>query len=185
MSRERFHASIQQALLTLPQLLKLLLRMAEDPDLPDGCRVLAAGAVIHWLSASNTIRGLKGVLGYVDDILVMRLVLENIDSLAPEQMARYRSNTPDLLSVLDEELALTREYLGKNISVMERAAGSLGKLRFKGRTAEQCLQDEEAANWLYDEVQSALIDLDLEEGAIARAVKGLDEAIELLKQRAG
>jgi uncharacterized membrane protein YkvA (DUF1232 family) len=185
MSRERFHAFVQHALLSLPQLLKLLLRMSEDPDLPDECRVAAAGAVTHWLAASNTIRNQKGVLGYLDDVLVMYLVLEKLDASEPEEMARYRRDTPDVFSELGEQLALIRSYLGKNIAVVERAAETLEKLRFKGRTARQCVQDEEAANWFYEEVQSAMVDLDLEEEDISRALRGLEDALDDLRQRAG
>lgn len=185
MSRERFHAFIQQALLSLPQLLKLLLRISEDPDLPDECRVAAAGAVMHWLAAGNTIKGQKGALEYVDDVLVAYLVLEKLDDSAPEEMERYRRDMPDVFSSLAEELALIRSHLGEGVAVVERVAGTPAKLRFKGRTAEQCVQDEEAANWFYEEVQSAMVDLDLEEDEVSRALRGLEDALATLRQRAG
>jgi len=185
MSRERFQVFVQHALLSLPQLLKLLLRISEDPDLSDDGRVAAAGAAMHWLASTNTIKGQKGVLAYLDDVLVGYLVLEKLDASEPEQMARYRQDTPDIFSSLDDDLALIRDGLGSDISLLEQALGKLGKLRFKGHTAEQCVQSEETSNWFYDEVQSAMVDLDLEEDEVSRALRGLEAALNSIKQRNG
>ena len=178
MSRERFHAFVQHALLSLPQLLKLLLRIAEDPAFSDGCRVAAAASVVHWLAAANTIKNQKGVLSYLDDVLVLYLALEKLDAEAPKEMERYHEDTPDILAELDEALALIRQRLGSDVVLLERALQKMEKLRFKGRTAAQSVQSEEVSNWFYDEVQSALVDLDLEEDEVARAVKGVDASLD-------
>ena len=183
MSRERFYAFIQHALLSLPQLLKLLLRISEDPDLPDGCRVAAAASVMHWLAAANTIKNQKGVLSYLDDVLVLYLALEKLNAEAPAEMARYHQDTPDMLSNLDAELELIRQRLGSYVALLERALTKTEKLRFKGRTAEQSVQSEEASNWFYDEVQSAMVDLDLEEDEVSRAVRGVDAALDSIGDR--
>ncbi len=183
MSRERFLEFIRHALLSLPQLLKLLLRISEDPDLRDGCRIAAAASVMHWLAAANTIKNQKGPLSYLDDVLVLYLALERLNAEAPEEMARYHQDTPDILAELDEALKLIRQRLGSDIALLERALGKMEKLRFKGRTAEQSVQSEEASNWFYDEVQSALVDLDLEEDEVARAVKGVNAALDTVGDR--
>jgi uncharacterized membrane protein YkvA (DUF1232 family) len=183
MSRERFHEFVREAVLSMPQALKVLLRLAEDPDIPDALRMVAAGACMHFLSASNTIPGVRGILGHVDDVLVFRLVLERMIKEEPDIMARYRADSPELFDGLEEQLGVIRDYLGAGIQVLDKAVGALDKSKFKGQTAQRCVQEEEAGNWLYDEVQAAMIELDLEEDEVARGLKGLDDVLEGLKRR--
>ncbi len=183
MSRESFLEAILRALLSLPQSLKLLLRLAEDPDVPDEGRNLAAGALIHWVSDAPTIPGVRGPLGYVDDALTIHLVFERLVSLAPEVMARYQEVSPEVLASVSDDLDLARTHFGSAMSVLEKAAAGLARLRYKGRTAEQCILDDEAGNWLYEEVQSALVELDLEEDEIARALRGIDSVLAVLRKR--
>lgn len=182
MSRERFREFIRDAVLTLPQYVKGVLRMAEDPDIPDDGRVLAAGAILHWLSGSNTIPGVPGgVLSYVDDALMLRLVHARLAERAPDAIARHRDDAPELFANVDEEIALVREALGAGMKVLERSLERVGKLKHRGRTAAQCVSSEDGATELYDEVQSTLVDFDLQEEEVARALKGLDALVEGLR----
>src|SRR5690606_13745860 len=112
MSSARFEEFVRDAILSLPQDMKAVLRIVEDPDIDDAGRVAAAGALMHVLSASNAIPGMRGILAYVDDVLVLRLVLERLSKSSPEAMARHREESPELLSELDQQLAVTRAYLG-------------------------------------------------------------------------
>lgn len=184
MSRDLFVDFVKGAILALPQHLKGALRLVDDPNIPDEGRILAAGAVMHWLSGSNTIPGVRGgVLSYVDDVLVLRLAYARIEAIAPDAMAKYRTDSPELFGRVTEEVELLRSYLGKGVGVLDKAVERIGQLKHHGRTAEQCVADEEAATMLYDEVQSALVDLDLEEEAVSRALKQLDPVLEGLRQR--
>jgi len=184
MSREQFTDFVRGAILSLPQHLKGALRLLDDPNIPDEGRAIAAGAVLHWLSGSNTIPGVRGgLLSYVDDVLVLRLAYARIEAIAPEAMARHRTDSPDLYGKLTEEVGLVRSYLGKGVSVLDKAVERIGQLKHHGRTAEQCVSDEDAATMLYEEVQSALVDLDLEEEAVSRALKQLDPVLDGLRQR--
>lgn len=184
MSRERFVEFLKEAIIMLPQHVKGTLRLSEDPDIPDEGRRLAAGSLLHWLSGTNTIPGARGnILSYVDDVLVLRLAYERIAKLAPESMAGHRANAPELFAALDEELALMREYLGDGLQVIEKGLERLSQLKHLGRTAEQCVRDEESATMLYEEVQTALVDLDLEEEEVARALKSIDPLIASLKRQ--
>jgi hypothetical protein len=184
MSREQFTDFVRGAILTLPQHLKGALRMIDDPNIPDEGRIVAAGAVMHWLSGSNTIPGVRGgLLSYVDDVLVLRLAYARIEAIAPEAMAKYRTDSPELFGNLTDEVALVRSYLGKGIAVLDKAIERIGQQKHHGRTPAQCVTDEEAATMLYDEVQAALVDLDLEEEAVGRALKQLDPILDGLRQQ--
>lgn len=184
MTREDFVAWLRDSILALPQSLKAALRIAEDPDLPDEARALMAGAVVHWLSRTNTIPGARGaVLVYVDDVLVLLFALDRVRKLAPESVERLASDLPDLFASFDADLALAHGYLGPGVKVLEQALDRVVRLKHMGRTAEQCVHDESAATMLYEELDSALVDFDLSPEAIARELKELDALIDELRKR--
>ncbi|MCG8554275.1 MAG: hypothetical protein MJD61_03155 [Proteobacteria bacterium] len=183
MSRERFIEFIREAIIGLPHSLKAMLRIVEDPDVPDDGRVAAAGVLLHWLSSANVIPGARGVLQYVDDVLVMNLVLEQLQQTAPDAMSAHRRFSPELFVGLEDRLSASRSYLGEAVFVLEKAAASAHKLKLKGHTARSCALHDEGSTWLYDEIQSALVDFDVEEDEVVRAVRGIDSIIMPLRQR--
>ena len=184
MSREQFSEWMQDAIVVLPQSVKAMLRIVDDPDLPDEGRASAAGALLHWLSASNTIPGVRGgALALVDDVLVMRLVCERLCEQAPEAMTRHLADSPELLGNLAEDLKSARGYLLGVIGLLDKVIAQVSRFKHKGHTAEQCVRDEDASNWLYDEVQAALVDVDMEPEAVARELKRMDSVIAPLRQR--
>ncbi len=183
MSREKLTDFLQAAITSLPQHLQAALRLMDDPDVPDEGRVLAAGSVMHFLSGSNSIPGVRGgPLSYMDDVLILRLAYERIEKLAPDAMKRHRESTPEVFSSLAEDLALVREELGKSFAVLERAVDRLGHLKHRGLAPTQCASNEESATVLYDELTAALVDVDLEEGSVSRALKQLGPVLEGLKR---
>jgi hypothetical protein len=185
MVRDEFLTFIRGAILALPQSLKAALRVAEDPDIPDEGRALVAGAVIHWLSRTNTIPGVRGgALAYVDDVLVLLLALERTQGMASDAPERLLQHAPELAETLEEDLALIRKYLGPAISVLEQALSRVTKLKHMGRTAQQCVKEESAATMLYEELQSALVDFEPTPEAIARELKDLDAVVDELRKKA-
>jgi hypothetical protein len=183
MSREQLTEFLQVAITSLPQHLQAALRLMDDPDIPDEGRVIAAGSIMHFLSGSNSIPGVRGgALSYVDDVLMLLIAYERIEKLAPDAMVKHRESAPDVFGELDSELALTRSELGKGFAVLERAADRLAQLKHRGVGPQHCVSNEEAATVLYEEVQAAMVDLDIEEGAVSRALKQLGPVLEGLKR---
>lgn len=166
---------VNDAILSLPQDLKAMLRIVEDPEIGDAGRVSAAGSLLHVLSAQNAIPGLRGILAVVDDVLVMRLILERLETTDPEAMAQHRQDSPELLEPLKEQMAVTREYLGNLMKVLEHAADGVAKLSHQGHTASQCVHDPEAGTWLYDAVHEAILELEFDEDDVVRETKRLDQ----------
>ena len=186
MVKEKFEALMGDVICALPQDVKAFLRIFEDPDLEDEQRLWTAGALLHLLSGQNAIPGMRGVLAYVDDVIVLRLVLERLEAAAPEVMARHLAESPELLEPLGEDLAIVRDYLGELTAVLERACDQLGQLTHQGRSARDCATDPEAATWLYDAVQEALLDqLDFDEDDVIREVRGVSRVKTSLQQRVG
>lgn len=170
--------------MSLPQDMKAMLRIVEDPELDDEHRTLVAGALLHVLSGQNAIPGMRGLLAYVDDVIVLRLVLEQLARDAPDVIERHRAESPELLEPLAEQMEAVRAYLGELLAVLEKACEGLPKLTHQGHSAEQCARDDDAGTWLYDAVHEALVqELDFDEDEVARAVKGIDQIVRPLQQR--
>jgi uncharacterized membrane protein YkvA (DUF1232 family) len=185
MSRERFVELTREAILSLPQDMKAVLRVVEDPDMEDDGRIAAAGALLHVLSASNAIPGARGILQYVDDALVLRLVLEQIQARFPEAMAHHHEESPELFEPLEEDLEVIRGYLGGSVTVLEQAAARVVKLSHQGHSARQCALDPDSTNWLYDAVQEAIVEeLEFDEDDVARETRHMDDLVALLETRA-
>lgn len=185
MSKNQFAEVIQAAILSLPQDCKACLRVVEDPDLEDAHRIAAAGALLHVLSGSNVIPGMRGTLSYVDDVLVMRLIIERITKAAPETMARHGEEFPEVLDRMAGQLSVAKQYLGELMRVLEHAADGVGKLHYHGHGAADCVSDAEGSTWLYDAVQEAIVDqLDFDEEEVGRAVKSVEQVLPPLRQRA-
>ncbi len=184
MAREQFVGFMRGAIVSLPQSLKAALRVAEDPDISDDGRALVAGALVHWLSRTNTIPGVRGAaLAYVDDVLVLLLAMERLTQMAPDAVDRLKADAPELFDTLADDLAVSRAYLGSGMKVIEHALERLSKLKHMGRTAAQCVKDEASATMLYEEVHAALIDFDLEPDAVGRELKEIDAIVEDLKKK--
>jgi uncharacterized membrane protein YkvA (DUF1232 family) len=186
MEREQFLTFMRGAILALPQTLKAALRLAEDPDIPDEGRVLVAGAIVHWLSRTNTIPGVRGgALALVDDVLVLMLAFERLTQLAPDVVERSKADSPESFETLEDDMALARRYMGGGIQVLEQALGRVTRLKHMGRTPQQCVKDESAATMLYEEVLSALVDFDPQPEVVARELKDLDTVVDELRKKVG
>jgi uncharacterized membrane protein YkvA (DUF1232 family) len=185
MLRDQFLTFIRGAIVALPQNLKAALRVAEDPDISDEGRALVAGAVVHWLSRTNTIPGVRGgALAYVDDALVLMLAVERAKSLATDNAERLEQHAPELCETLVADLELVRKHLGPGMSVLEQALERVTRLKHMGRTAQQCVKEESAATMLYEELQAALVDFDPAPETVARELKDLDAVVEELRKKA-
>ena len=184
MARERFVEAVTEGILSLPQDMKAVLRIVEDPEVDDAGRVLMAGALLHVLSAHNAIPGQRGILAHVDDVLVLRLALERVQKTNPVSMARHREESPELFESADSQLEVSREFLGDLMQVLDEAVDGCPKLTHQGHDAKQCALDEEGSTWLYDTVQEAIVqELELDEDEVAREARNVDRIVPHLQSR--
>ncbi len=185
MAENGFADAMREAILSLPQDLKGMLRVMEDPDLDDSARVVAAGALLHVLSGSNAIPGVKGTLALVDDVLVLRLALERMAQTSPDVVAQHREERSEVFEAWESQLDAARAYLGpRGMSVLDKAVEGLPKLTFQGHTAVECARDEEGTTWLYDSVHEAIVEqFEIAEDEVARAVKNTREILTKVSQR--
>ena len=91
----RFLAAMSEHLVSLPFDLKVLFEAKDDPDLDRKARETACGAILYVLTKID-VAGEKNIIGYADDVVVVRLALASVVPDKPVVAERLR----DLLSRL-------------------------------------------------------------------------------------
>ena len=185
MSRERFEELMSEAVIGLPYNLKSVLRIVEDPEVDDESRTTLAGALLHVLSQSIAVPGVRGTLQHAGSALLVALALEKARERSPEPLAKHRESAPELLEPLDEQLEVARSFLGDGMKILDEAAANLPQQNHQGHGAAECVNDTESSNWLYDAVHGALVEtIEIDEEEVAREIKDSPRIRKSLQARA-
>ena len=92
---------LREALRLLPDLLRLIKRIAGDPEAPRGVRIRLALLLIYLALPFDLIPDFIPVLGYADDAIIVALVLRStIRRAGPDILARHWPGTPEGLAAL-------------------------------------------------------------------------------------
>lgn len=92
---------LRDALRLLPDLVRLLRRLAADPTLPRGVRVRVVLLGLYLAMPIDLVPDVIPVVGYADDVVVAVLVLRSVTRRAgPEALDRHWPGTPDGLRTL-------------------------------------------------------------------------------------
>lgn len=84
-----------------PDIVRLLRRLAADPELPRGVRVRLGLLLVYLLSPIDLIPDVVPVLGYADDAIVVVLALRSVIRRAgPPALERHWQGTPDGLATV-------------------------------------------------------------------------------------
>ena len=87
---------LRETLRLLPDLLRLLKRLAADPAMPRGIRVRLALLLAYLALPIDLVPDFIPVLGYADDAIVVALVLRSVTRRAgPEALTKHWPGTPD------------------------------------------------------------------------------------------
>ena len=186
MSRERFVELMSPALIRFSEDLKSVLRIVEDPEIDDESRVAMAGGLLHVISSSGAIPGVRGVLRHLGDVLVIRIVMDRVRQSSPAAFQKHAEEFSEMLQPLSEELDAMRAYLGERVTVLEKVVEKFPTLNHQGHQAVDCVNDTESSTWLYDAVHEALIDeIDFDEEDVLRELKQVDRILAPLASRLG
>jgi len=124
------------ALLVVPDLFMLLVRLALDPQVPASTRGLIGGALAYFVLPFDLLpEALVGGLGFMDDVVLAAAVLTQ--ALGPElepRARRYWSGRHELREVLRDVIGAAQSLLGENLvgrleRVLARRGVSLGRER--------------------------------------------------------
>ena len=82
----------------LPDLARLLVRLAADRSLPRAAKVVLAAAVLYLATPLDLLPDVVPVLGYVDDALIAAMVVDGILNWVDRRLVlRYWPGTPQSL----------------------------------------------------------------------------------------
>ncbi|GAB7036704.1 MULTISPECIES: YkvA family protein [Catenuloplanes] len=102
-------ARLTEALRLLPDLLRLLRRLAADRDLPRGVRVRLGLLLAYLALPFDLIPDFVPVLGYADDVIIVVAVLRSVVRRAgPEAVRRHWPGTDDGFAALSRLTGLGR-----------------------------------------------------------------------------
>ena len=71
-------ASLREALRLLPDLIRLLRRLAADPDLPRGVRIRLGLLLAYLLTPIDLVPDFIPLIGYADDAIIVIAVLRSV-----------------------------------------------------------------------------------------------------------
>jgi uncharacterized membrane protein YkvA (DUF1232 family) len=94
-------ASLSATLRLLPDLLRLVRRLAADPQLPRRVRVRLWLLLGYLASPIDLVPDVLPVIGYADDAILVAAVLRSVvRSAGPERLARHWPGSEDGLAVI-------------------------------------------------------------------------------------
>jgi uncharacterized membrane protein YkvA (DUF1232 family) len=92
---------LRDVLRLLPDLLRLLRRLATDRSLPRGVRVRLVLLLCYLASPVDLVPDFVPVLGYADDVIVVALVLQSVVRRAGgDALRRHWAGTPEGLAAV-------------------------------------------------------------------------------------
>lgn len=102
-------AVLRASLRLLPDLIRLLRRLAADPSLPRGVRLRLGLLIVYLASPIDLMPDFIPVLGYADDALIVALALRSVTRRAgPAAIDKHWPGSPEGLRVI-HRLAGTRD----------------------------------------------------------------------------
>ena len=163
--------ALRSRVLTIPADLKALFAIVDDADLPDETRALAAGAIFYNLNPANLIPAKEGAIGYADDAIAIRCVLDEVQKTFPEQAKKYAKAAPETWDGLDREIALFSGLLGDLWQPLHDAWRKVGMMEWRGKKAADCVADADDSAWLYAAVEETLSLRDVDDAEVVREVR--------------
>lgn len=183
-TERRFVGIISDWLVSLPHDLKLLYEAASDENLERAQRELAVGAIISTISPNEHARGDRyDFLSYCDDCLLLRLALQRIGGAGDEDSAMFRSRFADFFDSLADELGVCEAAMGDLYSWLDSRVDELRKLEYKGKKVAHYLDDDEAAELLYEDGLGFATEYPVDEETIGDRLKKASTILEVLERR--
>lgn len=170
----RFVERLKKLLVSLPYDLKALFEVMSDEDLTTEARELATGAVIYCLSPVDPIPDHTGLVGFTDDVIAVRLVLQQLLEIGGENVADYPERFPEQFDQLEDDLQLFRKYLGESMGWLERrmVRERLHELRHKGKLVAMYVKDDELGQRLYEDGLEFTTEYEIDDDAVQRLTSG-------------
>jgi uncharacterized membrane protein YkvA (DUF1232 family) len=101
LSRGRDTTTLREAMRLLPDLIRLMRRLAADRELPRGLRVRLGLLLIYLLIPLDLVPDIIPLVGHADDAIIVALAVRSVVRTAgPEALATHWPGTPTGLAVV-------------------------------------------------------------------------------------
>jgi len=179
----RFLSTVRRYLVSLPFDVKVLFEAKDDPDLDRRAREVACGAILYVLTPRDAV-GEKNIIGYVDDVVIVRLTLKAIADKGGDGAQPFRDRFAEQYEPLDDALACFREFLGSELyDWLASKIDGLPKLALRNKRVGAYMDDEENAEDLYEQGISFQTDFEITEELLADRFKQVRPVLDHLRQR--
>jgi uncharacterized membrane protein YkvA (DUF1232 family) len=114
--RRRARGILSEALLLIPNFLKLLYRLFKDARVPTAEKALLVGAIIYVISPLDLIPDVIPFIGEVDDLYLVALTVIRLLNRAPDTAIRQHwDGRGDIAGVVDKIVRAAQYVLPKRI----------------------------------------------------------------------
>lgn len=170
---KRFLKRMRELLVLLPYDMKVFFEAMSDENLPAEARYWAAGGALYCLSPVDAIPDTSGLMGYLDDVIAFRFALKRFLELGGEESRSYPERFPEQFNMLDQDLVLIKDFFGDlSPGLFQRLERYLLTTRYKGKDAKKCVEDEEAAEFLFEEGQIFSSQYEVDDESAAKLQNG-------------
>jgi uncharacterized membrane protein YkvA (DUF1232 family) len=108
--------TLKESLLFIPNFLKLIYRLAQDPHVSKTDRVLLLGTAAYVLSPWDFLPDIMPFLGQLDDLLLVALVLKRLlDSVSPDTLLSYWDGDKELLKLMENIIDLAVQFVPQGV----------------------------------------------------------------------
>lgn len=116
---------IQDTVLMIPNLVKLVGRLLVDPRVPRRSKMALGAAAAYVASPIDLIPEFIPVIGWADDIIFMMMALDSlIERTGPEIVQEHWDGPNDLLGLIEDVLSLARNIVPRKLrSLFDRVVG--------------------------------------------------------------
>jgi hypothetical protein len=176
-----FIERMSEYLVSLPFDLKILQEAVTDTDLDKAVRLIAASTIVHTILPQE---GEPGPLRYVDDVIYVRIALDEIAKGEDEGAVEFRARFDgEVYGRLQEDLALFSSVLGEMWPWLKGKIPAFSKLSVKGKKPAQAIDDEEIATFLYDAGLEFATNYPVNEEQVHNKLRRAEQITELFKKR--
>jgi hypothetical protein len=184
-STQSFVSTLSTWLASLPHDLRVLFEAKDEPNLDRVAREAACGAIISVITPDTGLGGTDNQLSrYADDAVLVRVVLKHVADRGGEGAADFRERFADYYDTIDADLAICREAMGEIYEWIEGKVPTLDKAVYKGKKLAEYLDDDEAAELLYEDGLAYATDYPLDDEKLEMRFKKAETVLEPLRRKA-
>lgn len=116
---------VTDAVMMMPNILKLVVRLLKDPRVPRRAKITLGLATAYVASPIDLIPEVIPVIGWADDVVIMMFAIDSLVERAGHEIVQEHWDGPgDLLSLVRDVVAISRNIVPKRLAqIIDRLSG--------------------------------------------------------------